>query len=287
MILWCRTGGRGMRTMLAKSIEGRELAVYVNFPSRIKQGGTTLSPDSTLIIGGTHGDERATVTILENFIRDYLESGQVAEPTAVISLLNPDGFARNTRYNARGVDLNRNFPHKWGPDSEDPPGSAPLSEPEARVLHDYILENRPAKIVSLHWALAEIDADGPQSTQLAKFMWDALGPEERKPYRLRVHREGLMGEVEAAYCSGSLGQWCGHGLVYPGNRRPAMITLELPYHPHFHPRPDDLPEDHLDSVREHWENRADEYLQAVEGPVHRMLVAACAFLHDAQGNPLR
>lgn len=267
-----------MRSILGRSVEGRELTVYWNFPSVPASPASGSSSSLTLLIGGTHGDESATVPILENFIRAYLESGKVTGPTAVISLLNPDGFARTTRYNARGVDLNRNFPHNWNPESEEPSGIAPLSEPEARCLYDFIVTHRPRKIVSLHWALAELDADGSHSVGLAQGMWDSLSPEERKPYRLRLPEPG---KPDAGVCTGSLGQWCGHGLLYPDNRRPAMITLELPHHPHSRARAESLSDDHLEIVRNHWDSRPDEYLAGVEATVHRLLETACGFDADA------
>ena len=36
----------------------------------------------------------------------------------IIANLNPDGVARRTRQNARGVDLNRNFPSEWQANGE-------------------------------------------------------------------------------------------------------------------------------------------------------------------------
>jgi hypothetical protein len=53
-----------------------------------------------------------------------------------------------------------------------------------------------------------------------------------------------------------------------------MVTLELPYHPHAYERPEELPSDHLESVREWWRSRPEAYLQGVQGAVHRMLEAA-------------
>ena len=259
-----------MRMLLGTSAEGREIPAFANF----LPGESADHPKSTLLIGGTHGDERATVSILESFVRLRLDKGSLAAPAAVIPLLNPDGFARNSRYNGKGVDLNRNFPHNWSPNADEPSGERPLSEPEARHLHSFILAFRPAKIISLHWALSEIDADGIQSAHLARRMWEALEEEERKPYRLRVQTQGSEGG-----CPGSLGQWCGHGLQYPGGRRPAMVTLELPYHPHRHLRPEELPESHLSSVRALWESKPHEYLAGVEDGVHRVLAAACHLEH--------
>jgi hypothetical protein len=259
-----------MRRVLASSREGRKIEVYANFdPDR-----THDTSRCTLLIGGTHGDERATVAILENFIRYVLETGAIAEPVFVIPLLNPDGFERDTRYNAAGVDLNRNFPHNWHARSEEPPGEGPLSEPEARALHEFILKARPAKIVSLHWALGEIDADGKQSAALGRCMWEALGPEGRMPYRLRVG-----GEPTTDSCPGSLGQWCGFGSDFTEADRPAMVTLELPHHPYGRPRPDVLPADHFESVRFLWDGHPEEYLGGVQGPVHAALAAACRLAH--------
>lgn len=262
----------GMRKALGSSVEGRPIEVFTNFDGHLPAAGGQAGA-TTLLLGGTHGDERATVPLLERFYGARLDPDRLGVPVAVIPLLNPDGHARDTRYNARGVDLNRNFPHNWSPHSEEPPGPYALSEPEAKLLHDYILALRPAKIVSLHWALAEIDADGPQSSPLARHLWDSLGPDGRAPYRLRVDHVG-----QAPGTPGSLGQWCGYGLRYPAaGFRPAMITLELPYHPEPAPRPESLPEDHLDQVRDRWNSDPDRYLAGVEGTVHRLLEAACRF----------
>jgi hypothetical protein len=265
---------------IGASLEGRDLILHANFPAgdgdALARGGT-----GTLLIGGTHGDERATVAILDAFVLSRLATGMVAEPVGVRSLHNPDGHAADSRYNARGVDLNRNFPHRWSPQSEEPAGDGPLSEPEAKALHDLIVSRRPAKIISLHWALSEIDADGPQRTALAARMWETLSVEERRPYRLSVHRpEAPAADVAGAgFCPGSLGQWCGNHLAYPDGTRPAMVTLELPYHPHAIARPDPLPSRHLQDVRELWRDRPEAYLAGVEGPVLRMLEAACRLPH--------
>jgi protein MpaA len=265
--------GNIQRFAVGASVEGRELILRANFGAGDREA--LADPRGTLLIGGTHGDERATVALLEAFAEGALSAGMPA-PVAVLALHNPDGHAAGSRYNARGVDLNRNFPHRWSSASEEPAGETPLSEPEARALHDFILERRPGKIVSLHWALSEIDADGPQSTSLAQAMWAALSGTERRPYRLRVHRHGAPA---AGFCPGSLGQWAGHGLEYEGGTRPAMVTLELPYHAGYHPRPDRLPDDHLEGVHALWREKPQEYLAAVGGPVLRMLEAASLHPH--------
>jgi len=229
------------------------------------------------LIGGMHGDERATILLLLSFQDRFQRSVRVSESPVsfgVIPLANPDGYLHKTRYNALGVDLNRNFGTGWSAESEEPSGAAPWSEPESRALRDFILYQRPARIVTLHWALAELDADGPQSTPLALAMWNALSDEERAPYRLRDFESPAAYPLPAA-CPGSLGQWCGTGLVYEDGTIPAIVTLELPYDAKL-PRPAVLPSNHLALLHNTWKRDAREYLAGVEASVHKMLFAACA-----------
>ena len=246
------------------SVEGRDLFLH----------GKGDLHGGTLLIGGLHGDERATVLLLETFLEHRLRPGAPAHGVAAIPVANPDGYARNSRYNANRVDLNRNCETNWSPSSEEPPGPAAWSEPESRALRDLILEMRPSRIVTLHWALAEIDADGPQSTPLARAMWNALNDEERAPYRLRIWEDPPCEGCETPVCPGSFGQWCGYGLRYPDGSGPATVTLELPYDPAL-PRPEILPEDHLDTVRHTWAIDAAGYMRIAEKPIHKMLDAAC------------
>jgi len=217
---------------------------------------------------------------LDDYLQNYQWATLADFPTVVLPLANPDGAELATRYNARGVDLNRNCGFNWRPDCEEPPGPEAWSEPESVALRDFILAWRPAKIVSLHWALAEIDADGVQSTRLAQAMWDSLDEDAQRPYRLRVTEPGRgQRRLQRMYaaCPGSLGQWCGYGLEYPDGSAPAMITLELPYDPEAEARPDELPDDHLETVRELWQNHTEAYLRGIEPGVHAMLATAIRF----------
>lgn len=273
-VIWEETS---TKRSIGKTVEGRDIIVY----TENGHDANSSHPNSTLLIGGTHGDETATVTLLEDFLARYSGTGRWQTPTAVIPLANPDSYVRRSRYNARGVDLNRNCGYNWSADSIEPPGPGPWSEPEICALRDLILAWKPKKIVSLHWALAEIDADGPQSTPLAQAMWDSMTEAERRPYRLRVTELGRgKRRLQHTYqiCPGSLGQWVGYGLTYPDGSRPSMITLELPYDPAAEGRPDLLPDEHLDTLRDLWHRDSGAYLRAVEPAVDKMLLAACAFV---------
>ena len=241
------------------SVEGRPIALWSD----------PAGANGTLIIGGVHPDESAAIPLVREFAPPR------GSPVALLPLANPDGLVRGSRYNARGVDLNRNAELNWRADSEEPSGDAPWSEPETRALQQFILSWRPAKIIALHWALGEVDADGAQSTTLAEAMWSALSETERLPYRLRVtEAERQRLQQTEAECPGSLGRWAGYGLIYPDGSRPAMITLELPYDASV-PRADPLPDDHFAVVQAHWARDRESYLATVRAPVFKMLKAAC------------
>jgi len=241
------------------SVEGRPIELWSD----------PAGPNGTLIIGGIHADESAAIPL----VREFAPSR--SNPVALLPLANPDGFAHASRYNARGVDINRNAGFDWRADSVEPAGDAPWSEPETRALQEFILNWRPAKIIALHWALAEIDADGEQSTALAEAMWNAMSEAERRPYRLRVtEAERRLLQQTEVECPGSLGRWAGYGLIYPDGSQPAMITLELPYDASI-PRAESLPDDHVDVVQAHWARDPHSYLATVRDPVFKMLKAAC------------
>ena len=259
---------------IGKSVHSREIIAESNFDLTAPIRPANI----TLIIGGLHGDEKATVALVATFREQVVAPRVILSPVIMIPMANPDGFVANSRYNANRVDLNRNCDCDWRADSPEPSGPHPWSEPETRAIRDLILSFQPAKIVSLHWALAELDPDGPQSAGLARSMWESMSQPESAPYRIRLpsRAEPQPSSVEG-FCPGSFGQWCGYALRFAGGLRPAMVTLELPYDPAAPTRPHPLPPDHLAALHARWTANPSAYLAATQPAVHKMLAAACRY----------
>ena len=138
------------RELLGESYEGRPIRVFHRGdPDEIR----------VLVVGCTHGDECATVRIAKR-----LRAGR---PRPFLDLwilpsLNPDGRAAHVRQNARGVDLNRNFPYRWrpGPRGRYYPGRRPASERETRIAMRLIERIEPDITIWFHQPLALVDASG-------------------------------------------------------------------------------------------------------------------------------
>ena len=128
--------------------------------------GENLKNDIVLIIGVFHGDEPQGKYLID----EYLKRNNISNSMLFIPCLNPDGMRLNTRTNANGVDLNRNFPTKnWGEDTSkagsNPAdyygGTSPASEIETKFVVDIIREYNPKLILSLHTPYKIVNYDGP------------------------------------------------------------------------------------------------------------------------------
>ncbi len=125
------------------------------------------SPRRVLVVGCIHGSEPAGIAIAIALARG---SPPAQADLWIVPDLNPDGVAAGTRQNARGVDLNRNFPFRWRP--LGPPGGLfsagprPLSEPESQLAARLIVGIRPVLAIWYHQALDVVDdSQGPRAAE--------------------------------------------------------------------------------------------------------------------------
>ena len=99
-----------------------------------------------LVVGSVHGNEPAGTVVATRL----LHGERPARGSLwVVQDLNPDGHAAKRRRNARGVDLNRNFP----------PASA--SERETRIAMRLIRSLRPDVTIWFHQPQGRVRARGP------------------------------------------------------------------------------------------------------------------------------
>lgn len=130
-------------------------------PIRVTIFGDPRTPRPLLVVGAIHGDESAGLRVVR-----AIADGRPPAQTAIWILhdLNPDGVASGRRQNARGVDLNRNFPLRWRPighrGDQQYSGARPLSEPESRAAHRLILRIRPRIAIWFHQPLGVVDESG-------------------------------------------------------------------------------------------------------------------------------
>src|SRR6201986_1235147 len=90
------------RVVIGHSVRGRPIVARVLGPDA--------APGKLLLVGCIHGNECAGIAILSALERQRVPAGV---QLWLVREMNPDGTAADTRQNAHGVDLNRNFPFQW------------------------------------------------------------------------------------------------------------------------------------------------------------------------------
>ncbi|MGB4948466.1 MAG: DUF2817 domain-containing protein [Candidatus Competibacter denitrificans] len=134
------------------SVQNRPINAYY-----FGEGATTM-----LFTGAIHGNELSSKYLTDALVA-YLEEHAREIPSdrrvVVVPTVNPDGVAAKTRYNARNVNLNRNFPTtNWVSDTavsggtveQGAGGSSSLSEPEAAALAAFTQSLQPRLVVTYH-----------------------------------------------------------------------------------------------------------------------------------------
>ncbi|MDA9793116.1 M14 family zinc carboxypeptidase [Bacteriovoracaceae bacterium] len=190
------------------------------------------SKNTTMIFCGVHGDEITPVKFCFDIIKDLEENPELIEEqnlVIVAPIVNPDSFfkRRPTRTNARGIDINRNFPTKdwkknalklwksrYNSQKRRYPGKKPLSEPEVIFQVNLIKRYRPNKVISVHAPLTLLDYDGPVMSKTETQARDLLLNMSKKASGYKIK--------DYPFFTGSLGNYSGNEKQIP------TYTLELP-----------------------------------------------------------
>lgn len=157
-------------SIIGKSVNGRNILAHT-FGTGSKH---------ITFVGGIHGGYEWNSVVLAYTLIDHLHTHPELIPSSltvtIIPSLNPDAVYKVTgkegnftandvttneevlqsaRFNANGVDLNRNFNCKWQPKStwrskSVSAGTSPFSEPEAQAFKNYITKNTPTAVIFWH-----------------------------------------------------------------------------------------------------------------------------------------
>lgn len=187
-------------TVIGKSAGGHDITAY-----HYGTGSTEL-----LFVGGLHGGYDWNTSLVAydfmNYLSQHPDAIPANESVTVIPVVNPDGLLKvvnkdgpftasdvsssadtvAARYNANGVDLNRNFDCDWQPDAvwqstKVSGGTAAFSEPEAQAVRDYIAAHVPTAVVVYYSAAGGVYASNchsgvlPATDTLTKTYADASG----------------------------------------------------------------------------------------------------------------
>ena len=215
------------RVVLGRSVQGRRIVAH--------RKGTPGARHRVVLLGQIHGDERAGVTTAKAARRLRVRSDT---EVWVIPTMNPDGHAARTRTNARGVDLNRNWPMNWRRTTRGTTWSGPRakSEPETRIMLRFLKKVRPTYVVSLHQPFGEVGFtdDKPKAFQrrLARALGLPLadigigGPVPRPMSRAEERARGL--QPGGGNNLPTLTGW--YNAKYPGTAITVELTPKPPKH---------------------------------------------------------
>lgn len=167
---------------IGQSVQGRDITAYTFQKTNPSRPATK----HLLFVGGIHGGYEWNSTVLAWRLIDHLQANPEMLPSSmkisVIPAANPDGIFAVTgttgkisktdipanadpggpeRFNASGVDLNRNFACNWEPTSrwrgqQVDAGSRPFSEPETRAIRDFVQNHKLDGAVFFHSAAGAV-----------------------------------------------------------------------------------------------------------------------------------
>jgi len=189
------------KTVIGSSVNGNEITAY--------HYGT--GDKEVLLVGGIHGGYSSNTVSLAFEMMDYFKDNTDQIPAnvklTIIPVLNPDGLETTVgtagkfnssdvptseakqvagRFNANGVDLNRNFACDWQEkatwqNKEVSGGSSEFSEPESQALKSYVESSKPAAVVVWYSSAGGVYASNchngvlPETKELTQIFAKASG----------------------------------------------------------------------------------------------------------------
>ena len=151
---------------IGQSVQGRELWVLEVSDS---PGVNELEPEFKYV-ANMHGDETVgrelSLFLIEWLVQEYgtnQRATDLVNNTSIFIMpsMNPDGFESGDRYNANGVDLNRDFPDQF----DDPNNSINGRQPETRAMMEWTWNHNFVLSANMHTGalVANYPYDGPNS----------------------------------------------------------------------------------------------------------------------------
>ncbi len=139
---------------IGTSTEGRPI-------NAIHRRGSVDASRTVAAVGVIHGDERHGRLVTDRLMTATLPADL---DLWIVPSMNPDGDAAGGHRNARGVDLNRNWPAGWETGTRYSSGRyysgvAPASEREVQVMMDFFQFVDPAVTVWFHSPWNRIDCN--------------------------------------------------------------------------------------------------------------------------------
>lgn len=207
---------------IGHSVQGRPINAYY-----FGSGSQTI-----LFTGAIHGSELSSKYIMDAWISE-LETRATEVPAGrqivVVPMVSPDSVAVASRYNSRGINLNRNFPtHNWVSDigvsggrvEEGAGGSAPLSEPESAALARFTEQLNPRFVVTYHSTGSLVNGN---DVGIA----NTLGPQYSRMTGYRYVPNAQTNAVFGVTMTGTYEDWL-------AERGTAAILIELNTHTGYH-----------------------------------------------------
>lgn len=188
--------------VIGHSVNGASIYAY--------RTGERRADTTVVVMAAMHGNELAPQRIVAT-LRD-------GDPISGVDLwliptYNRDGAIRHDRQNARGVDLNRNYPRHWRPLTGNYySGPRPASEPETRAMMRFLDRIDPDYVVSFHQPLRGLDVSDAKKPRFGRQLADNL--------RLPIRHIDCAG-----VCHGTMTQW------FNARHDGFAITVELGYSP--------------------------------------------------------